>query len=396
MTSHLVPTYAPPAINFVRGEGVYLYDDQGNAWLDFIAGIAVNALGHCPPKLVEALKNQADELWHVSNMFKVPAREQLADLYCRDTFADLVFFTNSGTEAIEGLLKAARRFHADNGDEDRIEILTFQGAFHGRSYGAMNAGGNPSYLKGFGPRMEGFKQLPFGDEKAFLEAITDKTAAVLIEPVQGEGGVRAADISFLELLRAKCDETGAMLLYDEVQCGAGRTGKLFAHQWTEKANPDGMAVAKGVGGGFPLGAFLLTEKLGEHMVIGTHGSTYGGNPLAMAVGIALWEELNSDGFLDHVVDMGNFLKQQLASLQDEFADMIVDVRGKGLLVGIKLDDKYVAREVMGMARDEGLLLGAAGDNVVRMAPPLIITEDDARKAIHKLRATLQKVREKAD
>lgn len=395
MTSHLVPTYAPPAINFVRGEGVHLYDDQGNAWLDFIAGIAVNALGHCPPKLVDALKNQADDLWHVSNMFKVPVREQLADMYCRDTFADLVFFTNSGTEAIEGVLKAARRYHADNGDEDRIEILTFQGAFHGRSYGAINAGGNPNYLKGFGPRMEGFKQLPFGDMDAFIDAINDKTAAVLIEPVQGEGGVRAADISFLELLRSKCDETGALLLYDEVQCGAGRTGKLFAHQWTDKANPDGMAVAKGVGGGFPLGAFLLTEELGKHMVVGTHGSTYGGNPLAMAVGVALWEELNTPGFMDRVVEMGNFLKQQLAGLQDEFPGMIEEVRGKGLLVGIKMSEQYVARDVMGMARDEGLLIGAAGDNVVRMAPPLIITEDNAREAVSKLRAALAKTKAKA-
>ncbi len=392
MTSNLIPTYAPPNVVFERGEGVYLFDKDGKPWLDFIAGIAVNALGHCPPVLVEALKSQADKVWHLSNMFDVPMREELAARYCKDTFADLVFFTNSGTEAIEGLLKAARRFHFDNGEEDRIEILTFQGAFHGRSYGAINAGGNPAYLKGFGPAMEGFVQLPFADEEAFVAAISNKTAAVLIEPVQGEGGVRAAPAEFLRLLRAKCDEVGALLLYDEVQCGAGRTGKMFAHQWSD-ANPDGMAVAKGVGGGFPLGAFLLTQKVGEHMVVGTHGSTYGGNPMAMAVGIALWDEVSKQETLDNVVQMGNFLKQQLASLADEYNDVVVEARGKGLLVGLKLHDKFVARDVAGFARDAGLLIGAAGDNVVRMAPPLIITEAHAREAIEKLGQALQKARD---
>ncbi len=394
MTSNLVPTYAPPNLVFTRGEGVYLYDADDKPWLDFIAGIAVNSLGHCHPALVDALKSQADNLWHLSNMFEVPAREQLARRYCDSTFADLVFFTNSGTEAVEGLLKAARKYHADNNQPERIEVLTFAGAFHGRTYGAINAGGNPAYLKGFGPAMSGFVQLPFGDEKAFLEAISDKTAAVLIEPVQGEGGVRAADDEFLQLLRAKCDETGALLLYDEVQCGAGRTGKLFAHQWSN-AEPDGMAVAKGVGGGFPLGAFLLTQQVGEHMVVGTHGSTYGGNPLAMAVGIALWDELERPGMMDHVVKVGNFLKQQLAALADEYSDLVVETRGKGLLVGLKLHEKLIAKEVAGLARDEGLLIGAAGDNVIRMAPPLIITEDHAREALQKLGKALQKARDTA-
>jgi acetylornithine/N-succinyldiaminopimelate aminotransferase len=394
MTSKLVPTYAPPNLVFERGEGVYLFDADGKPWLDFIAGIAVNCLGHCHPKMVEAIKSQADKVWHLSNMFEVPMREELANRYCENTFADLVFFTNSGTEAIEGLLKAARRFHFDNGQPERIEVLTFQGAFHGRSYGAINAGGNPAYLKGFGPAMEGFKQLPFGDEEAFIEAISDQTAAVLIEPVQGEGGVRAAPEEYLRLLRAKCDETGALLLYDEVQCGAGRTGKMFAHQWTE-AEPDGMAVAKGVGGGFPLGAFLLTQKVGEHMVVGTHGSTYGGNPMAMAVGIAVWDEISKPETLNNVVEMGNFLKQQFAGLADEFSDVVAEARGKGLLVGLKLHDKFVAREVAGLARDEGLLIGAAGDNVVRMAPPLIITEAHAREAVDKLSKALAKARDSA-
>ncbi|MBL4616218.1 MAG: aspartate aminotransferase family protein [Robiginitomaculum sp.] len=392
MSSNLIPTYAPPNLVFERGEGVYLYDVDGGKWLDFIAGIAVNALGHCHPALVSALQEQSQKLWHVSNMFDVPMREQLAARYCADTFADLVFFTNSGTEAIEGLLKAARRYHFENNQPERIEILTFQGAFHGRSYGAINAGGNPAYLKGFGPAMSGFKQLPFADEQAFIDAISDTTAAVLIEPVQGEGGLRAAPEDFLRLLRAKCDETGALLLYDEIQCGAGRTGKLFAHQWTD-AEPDGMAVAKGVGGGFPLGAFLLTEEVGKNMVVGTHGSTYGGNPLAMAVGIALWDEISKPETMDNVIKVGNFLKQQLAGLADNYDDIVMEPRGKGLLVGLKLHDKYVAKNLANLAREQGLLIGAAGDNVIRMAPPLIITESHASEAIAKLDRALQKARE---
>ena len=390
MTSHLIPSYAPPDLVFERGEGVWLYDAHGEKWLDFIAGIAVDALGHCHPALVTALEEQAQKLWHVSNMFKVPMREQLAARYCAATFADLVFFTNSGTEAIEGALKAARKYHADNGEEDRIEVVTFAGAFHGRSYGAINAGGNPAYLKGFGPRLPGFTQIPFADDDAAKAAITGKTAAVLIEPVQGEGGLRAAPDAFLRLLRQLCDETGALLIYDEIQCGAGRTGKLFAYQWSG-ARPDIMAVAKGVGGGFPLGAWLTTQAVGEHMVVGTHGSTYGGNPLAMAVGIALWDEITKPGFLDHVTQMGQFLKQQMAGLADSYPDVIADVRGKGLLTGFKLHEPYNNRALMAQARERGLLIGAAGDNVVRMAPPLIITEDHGRHAIKVLDETLASV-----
>jgi len=391
MTSNLIPTYAPPNVVFERGVGMYLFDADGKPWLDFIAGIAVNALGHCHPALTSALHEQADKLWHVSNMFEVPMREQLAAKYCQSTFAELVFFTNSGTEAIEGLLKAARRFHFDNGEPERIEILTFDGAFHGRSYGAINAGGNPAYLKGFGPDMTGFKQLPFADEQAFVEAISKTTAAVLIEPVQGEGGVRAASNAFLQLLRAKCDEVGALLLFDEIQCGAGRTGKLFAHQWAD-IEPDGMAVAKGVGGGFPLGGFLLTQRVGQHMVVGTHGSTYGGNPLAMAVGIALWDEISKPEILENVITVGDFLKQQLARLADEFSDIVLESRGKGLLLGLKLHENFVARDIAGIAREHGLLIGAAGDNVIRMAPPLILTEDHAREAIAKLEQSLTAAR----
>jgi acetylornithine/N-succinyldiaminopimelate aminotransferase len=393
MTSHLIPTYAPPDLVFERGEGVWLYDAKGDAWLDFIAGIAVDALGHCHPALVKALDTQAHKIWHLSNMFDVPAREELAKRYCENSFADLVFFTNSGTEAIEGALKAARKYHADKGEEERIEIVTFAGAFHGRSYGAINAGGNPAYMKGFGPHMEGFTQIAFADEAAAKAAITSKTAAVLIEPVQGEGGLRAAPDEYLRLLRQLCDETGALLIYDEIQCGAGRTGKMFAYEWSGAA-PDIMALAKGVGGGFPLGAWLTTQAVGEHMVVGTHGSTYGGNPLAMAVGIALWDEINKPGFMDHVTQIGQFLKQQMAGLADTYPDMIEDVRGKGLLCGFKLKAPYNNRAVMGLAREQGLLAGAAGDNVVRMAPPLIITQDHARKAIAALDAALAEARKK--
>lgn len=394
MTSHLIPTYAPPDLVFERGEGVWLYDAKGDAWLDFIAGIAVDALGHCHPALVKALSDQAGKLWHLSNMFEVPAREELARRYCENSFADLVFFTNSGTEAVEGALKAARKYHADKGAEERIEIVTFQGAFHGRSYGAINAGGNPAYMKGFGPHMEGFTQIAFADEAAAKAAITTNTAAVLIEPVQGEGGLRAAPDEYLRLLRKLCDETGALLIYDEIQCGAGRTGKMYAHEWSG-AQPDIMAVAKGVGGGFPLGAWLTTQAVGEHMVVGTHGSTYGGNPLAMAVGIAVWDEVTKPGFLDHVTQMGQFLKQQMAGLADSYPDIIEDVRGKGLLCGIKLKEPYNNRAIMALARDHGLLAGAAGDNVLRMAPPLIITEDHARKAIAVLDTALAAARDKA-
>ncbi len=387
MSSHLIPTYAPPNLVFERGEGVWLYDAKGDAWLDFIGGIAVDSLGHCHPALVEALEQQSKKIWHLSNMFEVPAREELAQLYCQNSFADLVFFTNSGTEAIEGALKAARKYHAAKGNPERIEIVSFQGAFHGRSYGAINAGGNPAYMAGFGPHMEGFTQIPFADEEAAKAAISKTTAAVIIEPVQGEGGLRAAPHSFLKLLRQLCDETGAVLIYDEIQCGAGRTGKMFAHEWAGAA-PDIMAVAKGVGGGFPLGAWLTTQKVGEHMVVGTHGSTFGGNPLAMAVGIAVWNEMSKPGFMEHVTKMGQFLKQQMAGLKDTHKDAIEDVRGSGLLTGFKLKDPYQNRVVMGLARERGLLCGAAGDNVVRMAPPLIITEEHARKAIAVLDASL--------
>jgi acetylornithine/N-succinyldiaminopimelate aminotransferase len=388
MPAPLMDTYAPPDLVFERGEGVRLYTAEGKSWLDFISGIAVNALGHHHPKAVAALKDQADKLWHLSNMFQVPGQIELARKYTDATFADRVFFTNSGAEAVECSLKAARRYFFDKGEPHRYRIITFTGAFHGRTYGAINAGGNPAYLKGFGPRMEGFDQVEFGDHDALKAAITEETAAILIEPVQGEGGVRAVPEQCLRGLRQLCDEHGLLLMYDEVQSGAGRTGKLFAHEWAGEARPDIMAVAKGVGGGFPMGACLTTEEVGKGMVVGTHGSTFGGNPLAMAVGNVVFDELTTPGFLDNVNKVANFMQQQLTGLADRHAGIVTEVRGKGLLMGLKLVDDVVAKEFAGKVRDRGLLIGAAGDNVARMAPPLVIDEADASEAIGILDDTL--------
>lgn len=391
MPAPLMDTYSPPNLNFERGEGVYLIEKGGDRYLDFISGIAVNGLGHAHPKAVAALKEQAEKLWHTSNMFRVPGQHELAEKYCRDSFADRVFFTNSGTEAVECAIKTARHYHFANGRLDRYRVITFTGAFHGRTYGAINAGGNPKYLEGFGPAMEGFDQVEFGDHEALKNAITEETAAVIVEPVQGEGGVRAIPDVCLRGLRELCDEHGLLLIYDEVQAGAGRTGKLWAHEWAETAQPDIMAVAKGVGGGFPMGACLATEKAGDHMVVGTHGSTFGGNPLAMAVGNVVYDELTSDGFLQHVVDISNTLRQQLASLADAHGDKIEEIRGRGLLVGLKLKDGYVNKSLAAKARGHHLLMGAAGDNVARMAPPLIIAEDHVREAVGALDKALNEL-----
>jgi len=378
--------YSPPAEEFVRGEGVYLYTESGEKYLDFIAGIAVNGLGHSHPALVGALTEQAGKLWHLSNMFKVQGGIALAEKYCAATFADKVFFTNSGAEAVECAMKTARRCQFVEGHPERFEILTSKGAFHGRTFATINAGGNPKYLEGFGPALPGFINLPFGDLDAIKTAISDKTAAILLEPVQGEGGVRALPVQFLKDVRALCDEHGLLLIYDEVQSGAGRTGKLFAHQWADgAADPDIMAVAKGMGGGFPVGACLATERAAEGMVVGTHGSTYGGGPLAMAVASAVFDELTNPDLMANVNKVANFMTQQFERLKQDHPDVVEDVRGKGLLCGMKLKKK--ALDVRNLARAHKLLVGNAGDNVLRMAPPLIISEDNVREAV----AVLDKV-----
>ena len=383
---HIMPVYRPPEEAFDRGEGVRLYTEEGREYLDFVAGIAVSSLGHSHPAMVEALQTQAGKLWHTSNMFRVPAGEELAAKMCARTFADRVFFTNSGTEAIECALKTARKYHWANGDEDRFEIVTFTGAFHGRSLGAINAGGNPNYLKGFGPALPGFTQIEWADMEALDKAVTSKTAAVLIEPVQGEGGVRALPEEDLTAMRKLCDERGALLIYDEVQCGMGRTGKLFAHEWADDAQPDIMCVAKGVGGGFPFGACLTTEATGTVMQPGSHGSTYGGNPLAMAVGNVVWDIIADEEFLAEVRRVSGTVVQGLKSLADTHSDKVVGVTGKGLLIGLQL--KALPKPVQNACRDDGLLVGVAGNNVLRLAPPLVIQDSDVREAVATMDAAL--------
>ncbi len=376
---HIMPVYAPPPEVFVRGEGVNLFTEDGTPYLDFISGIAVTALGHGHPVLVKTLQEQAAKLWHTSNMFRVPAAEELSRKICEESFADRVFFTNSGTEAIECALKSARKYHWANSAPERTDIVTFTGAFHGRSLGAINAGGNPKYLEGFGQPLPGFKHVEYGDHDALDAAIDEKTAAVMVEPVQGEGGVRAIPEVCLTGLRKLCDERGALLIYDEVQCGMGRTGKLFAHDWAEAAEPDIMCLAKGIGAGFPFGACLTTEAVGSVMQPGSHGSTYGGNPLAMAVGNAVWDIMTDPAFLEHVRHISGTLTQGLKSLADTHSDKVLGVTGKGLLCGLMMKDAPKPLQVA--ARERQLLVGVAGNNVLRLAPPLIIEAKDVRQAI---------------
>ncbi|MBX3510870.1 MAG: aspartate aminotransferase family protein [Hyphomonadaceae bacterium] len=384
--SPLLQVYSPPEQVFVRGEGCWIWDERGDKYLDCIAGIAVNALGHAPPVLQKALAEQAGKLWHTSNMFKIKGQEELAAKYVADCFADIVFFTNSGTEAIEGALKTVRKYHSANNAPEKIDIIGFQGSFHGRSYAAINAAGNPSYVEGFGPRLPGFLQAQFGDIESVKAQINPQTfAGIIIEPVQGEGGVREASAEFLRALRALCDEHGALLIFDEVQSGAGRTGKMWAHQWSG-VTPDVMAVAKGVGGGFPMGAFLATREAAMGMVRGVHGTTFGGNPLAMAVGNACYDELSKPEFLEHVNAIANHLGQSLEGLKDRHPNLVVEVRGKGLLRGLKLnvDPKLIQAKL----RDHKVLVGVAGDNVLRLAPPLIIDEAQVSQAIDAIDAVL--------
>jgi acetylornithine/N-succinyldiaminopimelate aminotransferase len=376
-----------------RGQGARLWAKDGTEYLDCVMGISTNALGHAHPVLVQAVKDQAEKLWHVSNIFKIPGQEALADALCEKSFADVVFFTNSGTEAVECAIKTARRYHFANGQAERIDIYGFDGSFHGRTYGAINAAANPSYTNGFGPPMEGFHQLVFGDHEALKAAISNpNTAAIIVEPVQGEGGCRAIPEVCLRGLREMCDEYGVLIIFDEVQCGMGRTGKLWAHEWGGMA-PDIMAIAKALGGGFPIGACLATTRAATGMVVGVHGSTFGGNPLAMAVGAAAFAEISKPETLAHVNEIAGYLKQQLHGLKERFPDVIVEVRGKGLLMGMKLVPNN--REFMGWARDEAhLLVAGGGDNLVRILPPLNLTLDEAREAIERLEKTCEFARAK--
>ena len=384
--------YNRAPLAFERGRGVRLWGDDGRDYLDCVAGIAVNGLGHCHPRLVKALEEQAGKLWHVSNIYRIPDQEHLAARLCAETFAEEVFFTNSGAEAVELALKVARRHQSAKGAPERIDVITFEGAFHGRTYAAVTAGGNESYLEGFGPRLPGYVHLPFGDMDALRAAVGPTTAAILIEPVQGEGGARAVSDADLRLMRQLCDEQGALLMFDEIQCGMGRTGKLFAYEWSGVV-PDVMCVAKALGGGFPVGALLATHHAAGAMKVGSHGSTYGGNPLAMAVALAAFDEIAKPELLDHVNQVSGYLGQQLAGLKDRFPDIVEEIRGKGLLIGLKL--KSNNRDFMAMARDNQLLIAGGGDNCVRLLPPLILTQDEAREAVEKLEMTCEAARAKA-
>ncbi|MEY3292901.1 MAG: hypothetical protein RJB12_672 [Pseudomonadota bacterium] len=392
-TEHLMGVYnrAPLAVD--RGQGARLWSTDGTEYLDCVMGISTNALGHAHPALVQAVKDQAEKLWHVSNIFKIPGQEALADALCEKSFADVVFFTNSGTEAVECALKTARKFHSANGQPERIDIYGFDGSFHGRTYGAINAAANPSYTDGFGPPMQGFHQLVFGDHEALKAAIANpNAAAIIVEPVQGEGGCRAIPEVCLRGLRELCDEYGVLIIFDEVQCGMGRTGKLWAHEWGGMT-PDIMAIAKALGGGFPVGACLATAEAARGMTVGAHGSTFGGNPLAMAVGGAAFAEISKPETLAHVNEIAGYLKQQLHGLKERFPDVIVDVRGKGLLLGVKLVPNN--REFMGWARDQNhLLIAGGGDNCCRILPPLNLTLDEAREAIERFERTCEFARSK--
>ena len=384
--SALLPTYARADVAFVRGEGAWLVAEDGSRYLDFGAGIAVFALGHSHPALVAALAEQGGKLWHVSNLFRIPQAEALGERLTGATFADYVFFTNSGAEALEGAIKTARKYHAASGHPERFRLITFEGAFHGRTLATIAAGGNPKYIDGFGPKVDGFDQVPFGDLAAVEAAIGPETAGVLVEPIQGEGGIRVPCPVFLTGLRALCDKHGLLLVLDEVQTGMGRTGKLFAHELVG-VTPDIMAVAKGIGGGFPLGAFLTTREAGKGMVAGSHGTTYGGNPLATAVGLAALDLILEPGFLDHVKKMGIKLKQKLNDLMEKHPSIIAQVRGEGLLLGLRLH--VVNSDFAVAARAQHMLVIPAGDNVVRLLPPLIIDDSDIEEAISRLDKTCQ-------
>jgi acetylornithine/N-succinyldiaminopimelate aminotransferase len=363
---------------------VYVFDDKGERYLDFGGGIAVNSLGHAHPLLVKAITEQAQKLWHTSNLYRVAGQEKLAKRLTDATFADTVFFTNSGVEAIEASIKMARRYQYKNGHPERFRTITFEGAFHGRTLAGIAAGGQAKYLEGFGPKVEGFDQVAFGELKLVAKAIIPETAAILIEPIQGEGGLRPATAEFLRGLRKLCDEHGLLLIFDEVQTGIGRTGKLFAHEWAS-VTPDIMAIAKGIGGGFPMGACLATERAASGMTVGSHGTTFGGNPLAMAVGNAVLDVVLAPGFIEHVQKVANFARQQLAGLVAAHPQVFEDVRGEGLMLGLKM--RVPNAEFVAELFKHKMLAVGAGDNVIRLLPPLIINEDDAREALKLLSDT---------
>lgn len=381
MISHVLPTYNRAPIAFERGEGAWAISTEGTRYLDLGAGIAVNVLGHANPDLVSALTEQAGKIWHVSNLYQIPEQERLADMLVENTFADTVFFTNSGTEAAELAIKMVRKYWSDAGQPDRIQILTFEGAFHGRSTGAIAAAGSEKMTKGFGPLMPGFRALPWGDMAALKAAISDQTAAVMLEPVQGEGGIRPLADEDLREIRALCDKVDALLILDEVQCGMGRTGRLFAHEYAG-ITPDIMMVAKGIGGGFPLGAVLATEKAAKAMVAGTHGSTYGGNPLACAVGARVMEIVAAPDFLAEVNRKAALFRQKLEGLVAAHPSVFEGVRGQGLMLGLKM--KVAPVDLVRAGYAQHILTVPAADDTLRLLPPLNISDEDIAEAVIRL------------
>jgi len=381
-TSHLLPVFARADLAFERGEGCWLIATDGARYLDFTSGVAVNALGHAHPTLVAALQEQATRLWHMSNLFKSPDGERLAARLCEQSgFADFAFFANSGAEAMECAIKVTRKYHAAKGSPERYRIITFEGAFHGRTLATLAATGSQKYLEGFGPPVEGFDQVALGDLDAVKKAIGPHTAGILIEPIQGEGGVRAAPHAFVKALRELCDQHGLLLVFDEVQTGMGRTGELFAHR-RFGVSPDVMSLAKALGGGFPIGACLATANAAAGMTAGSHGSTFGGNPLAVAAANAVLDVMLKPGFFDHVQKMSLLLKQKLASVVDRHPGILADVRGEGLLVGVKA--VVPSADLVAALRDEKLLTVGAGDNVVRFLPPLIVSAAEIEESVTRL------------
>ncbi|MEN8739068.1 MAG: aspartate aminotransferase family protein [Phaeobacter gallaeciensis] len=388
MIPSVLPTYNRAPLQFVKGEGAWLIEADGRRFLDLGAGIAVNALGHAHPALVEALTTQAQNLWHVSNLYQIPQQQALADKLVETTFADTVFFTNSGTESCELAVKMARKYFYDKGQPDRVEIITFEGSFHGRSSAGIAAAGSEKMTKGFGPLLPGFVHLPWNDHDAVAAAINDKTAAILIEPVQGEGGIRPLPDTCMKGLRDLCDEHGILLILDEVQCGVGRTGKLFAHEWAG-ITPDIMMVAKGIGGGFPLGAVLATEDAASGMTAGTHGSTYGGNPLGCAVGCAVMDAVADPEFLAEVNRKAGLLRQKLEGLVASHPEVFEEVRGSGLMLGLKC--KAVNIDVVNAGYDNEVVTVPAADNVIRLLPPLNLTDEDIAEALQRLEKAAKQV-----
>jgi acetylornithine/N-succinyldiaminopimelate aminotransferase len=388
VTSSLLPTYDRIHLAFDRGDGAWLSSTAGERFLDFGGGIAVASLGYGHPHLAAALKEQGAKIWHVSNLFEIPQAERLAQRLVEVSFADYVFFTNSGAEAVEGAIKTARKYQSAGGHPEKFRTVTFTGAFHGRTLATIAAADNPKYLEGFGPRVEGFDTVPFGDIDAAKAAIGPQTGAILTEPIQGEGGIRIPPPRFLRGLRELCDKYGLLLMFDEVQTGIGRTGKLFAYERFGVA-PDIMAIAKGIGGGFPLGAFLTTRDAARGMTLGTHGTTFGGNPLAASIGNAVLDVILAPGFIEHVALMGVTLKQSLARLKDRHGEIIAEIRGEGLMQGIAL--RVPVNDFAAAARDEGILVIPAAENVARLLPPLIIGEEEIFEAVARFDAACQRI-----